>query len=242
MAAVESSHWWYVGMREIGQALITPYVEGSGPRRILDIGCGTGGNLLWLRDLGEARGVDASPICVDYCRRKGLQVELGSMTRLPVPPASQDLVTMFDVMNQADATESPAILAGAARALAPGALLALREPAMPIAAGAHDRATNVRFRLVASQVRDLLQGAGLEPLRVTYVNSLLFAPIVLRRRLEDLLYPGRAASDLKPSSGPINAGLLAVMRTERWLLERLNMPCGVSVFALARKPGAAEGR
>ena len=72
IAACETSHWWYLGMRENCLVLLRPYIVGRGPLRILDIGCGTGGNLTALTEYGQARGIDPDPLCVDYGRRKGL--------------------------------------------------------------------------------------------------------------------------------------------------------------------------
>ncbi|MBA3514591.1 MAG: methyltransferase domain-containing protein [Pyrinomonadaceae bacterium] len=57
---LETSFWWFVGMREITAALLKPFVRTS-DRQILDAGCGTGGNLEWLRryaGTGEVIGVD----------------------------------------------------------------------------------------------------------------------------------------------------------------------------------------
>jgi SAM-dependent methyltransferase len=235
MAALESSHWFFVGMREITFSLLAPYVDGRTRLRILDVGCGTGGNLLELTRFGSARGVDASPVCVRYCHEKGLDVTLGSMSALPAGPESADVLTMFDVLNQADPSDAQAILAGAAAVLAPGGLFVFREPAMPIAAGAHDRATNVRYRLTRAQAESLLKGAGFEPLRLTYVNALLFGPIVLTRRIQELLRPGHAESDVHPAAAPLNALLLSVLRLEKRFLRRVNLPFGVSLFGIARK-------
>jgi SAM-dependent methyltransferase len=45
------------------------YVSG----RVLDIGCGAGRFMVWLRDLGhEVVGIDISPGAVEVCRRRGL--------------------------------------------------------------------------------------------------------------------------------------------------------------------------
>ena len=79
MAAVETSHWWYVGTREICLGLLLPHIAGREPLRVLDVGCGTGGNLAELARLGPARGIDLDPLCVDYTRRRGLECSLGNM-------------------------------------------------------------------------------------------------------------------------------------------------------------------
>jgi SAM-dependent methyltransferase len=235
MAALELSHWWYVGTREICFSILRPHLPLRAVRRILDVGCGTGGNLLELTKYGRAEGIDLDRLCVDYCRRKGLDVRLGSMQELGAAPESVDVITMFDALTQADPADTDAILDGMARALTPGGLIAFREPAMRMAGGAHDRAVNIRQRFTAGQIRLALDRAGFEPLRTTYLNTLLFPPIVLARRLGDLLRPGHAASDVQPAPALLNAALLAVLRAEARLLQAVDLPFGVSLFAVAKK-------
>jgi 2-polyprenyl-3-methyl-5-hydroxy-6-metoxy-1,4-benzoquinol methylase len=235
IAALELSHWWYRGTREICFATLAPYLAGRRDLRILDVGCGTGGNLLHLAAYGNAQGIDVDPLCVDYCRQKGLNVSVASMSRLNVPAAAFDLVTIFDVVDQAEAAETPAIMAGIAEALAPGGLLAIREPAMPMAAGAHDVAVHVRQRFTIASLSSVLNAAGLDVLRITYLNTLLFPPIVLLRRFQRATMPGYAASDVRATPEPLNALLLGVLRVEKQLVQVMDLPFGVSIFAIARK-------
>ena len=237
IAALETSHWWYRGTREICMALLRPHIAGREPLRILDIGCGTGGNLAELSEFGQARGIDPDPLCVEYGRRKGLECSHGNMLDFEAPPASLDLVTLFDVLTQVDRDAFPAILARIAESLVPNGVLAFREPAMPIARGAHDRAVNIHHRFMTSEVGALLNNAGFEPLRVTYLNTLLFPPIVIARRLQDALFPALAASDVRPTPAPLNALLLGVLLLEKQLLRISDLPFGVSLMAVARKPG-----
>ena len=235
IAACETSHWWYLGMRETCMALLRPYIAGRGPLRILDIGCGTGGNLAALAAYGQARGIDPDPLCVDYGRRRGLECSPGSMLDFEAPPASLDLITLFDVFTQVDRDMCPRALPRIADALVPGGLLAFRDPALRVARGAHDRAASVQYRFTASEVGDLLSHAGFEPLRITYMNTLLLPPIVLARRLQETLFPALTASDVRATPALLNALGLGVLRLEKQLLRFTDLPFGVSLFAVARK-------
>jgi SAM-dependent methyltransferase len=235
--ALELSHWWYRGTREICFSLLAPYLTGRPPLDILDLGCGTGGNLLELSRFGRATGVDLDPLCVEFCRSKGLEATVGSILDIPASRASLDLVTMFDVLTQVGPADSDAVLVAIAGALRGGGLVAFREPAMALAAGAHDRAVNIQHRLTRGGIRASLQRAGIEPLRITYMNTLLFPPIVAMRRLGDILRPRHVASDVAAAPGLVNAALLAVLRAEKRILQRTDLPFGVSLYVIARRGG-----
>src|SRR5205085_12429314 len=76
MREVEDKHWWYVGRRRIIESFVQRICdeirkEGKGESRILDIGCGTGGNLESLTKFGKAEGVDISRVAIDFCRARG---------------------------------------------------------------------------------------------------------------------------------------------------------------------------
>jgi SAM-dependent methyltransferase len=235
IAAIEQRQWWYRGTREICFSLLDPFLPPNASRRILDVGCGTGGNLLALARYGRPRGIDIDPLCVDYCRQKGLDVSLGDLFNLQQPPASLDLLTMFDVLYHAEPADTVPVLRGMADAIRPGGLIAFREPAMDLARGSHDRAVNGRQRFTTHGISRSLRAAGFEPLRVTYLNAVLFAPIVAVRRLQDLRHPGLAKSDVDDTVEPINSVLLGILRLERAALRFMNLPFGVSLFAIARR-------
>jgi len=235
IAAVEQRQWWYRGTRDVCFAVLDPFIAGRPPMDILDVGCGTGGNLLLLQHYGRSRGIDIDPLCVEYCRKKGLDVSLGSMEELGQPRTSLDLLTMFDVLCQAEPDQHVGILRGIADVLRPGGIIAFREPAMTIARGWHDTAVNIRKRFDKPGLAVLLRDAGFEPLRITYMNTLLSPPIVLLRQLQRRQKATVAKSDVEDTREPINSLLLGILHVERALLSGMDLPFGVSLFAVARK-------
>ena len=85
--------------------------------------------------------------------------------------------------------------------------------------------------------------AGFDVLRLSYMNAFLFLPVAivrLLRRLQRRLRPGIPhRSDFRISTpAPVNALLAHVFGAEAPIVRRVNIPFGVSILALARKPAA----
>src|SRR3954462_2444608 len=100
MAAVEDRHWWYSGMRAISAAWLDAVVPVGADYRVLDAGCGTGGNGEFLHRYGRAvAGVAlARAALVPGRRRLPGRIMGGSVLELPFADESFDLVSSFDVL------------------------------------------------------------------------------------------------------------------------------------------------
>ena len=234
MFATEERQWWYAGMRAITAALLEPFLPAGGAGRVLDAGCGTGANLEHLRRYGAPVGVDISDAALAFCRQRAVRAVRGSVLQLPFASGSFGLVTSFDVLYHRWVTDDRAAVAELARVLAPGGLLFVRVPALRLLWGAHDEAVLSRHRYTRPELRALLQGAGLELLRASYCNSLLFPLLLTHRGLDRLT--GRHGSDVGFLPAPFEAAFRAVLGLEARLLRRVSLPVGASVVALARRP------
>src|SRR4029079_3198746 len=118
-----------------------------------------------------------------------------------------------------------------------GGLFLVRVPALKMLWGAHDEAVHSRHRYTRGEVRRLLEDEGLEALRLTYANTLLFPLIATRRPLDRLLH--RHGSDVGFLPPPLEWTFRNLLGMEARLVRHLDLPIGASVFALARKPSAA---
>lgn len=67
--------------------------------RILDVGCGNGEMVAWMRDYGwETHGTDISPHACAEAARRGLSVRCGLLEEIAYPEASFDVITMGHVL------------------------------------------------------------------------------------------------------------------------------------------------
>jgi SAM-dependent methyltransferase len=245
MFEAEESQWWYAGQRAIsGRLLRRELDEGGAPQtsgklRVLDAGCGTGGNLATLAAFGRAVGVDLAREAVAYCRERGVPAVRGSVLRLPFRDASFDLATSFDVIYHAWVTDDRAAVAELARVLRPGGLLLVRVPALRALWGAHDVEVQSRHRYTRGELVRLLAEGGLVLRRATYCNTLLFPLLLARRTLDRLL--SREGSDVGFLPAPLEWAFRGALQVEAALVGcGISFPIGASVVALARKP-ASEG-
>jgi SAM-dependent methyltransferase len=234
MFAAEESQWWYAGMRALSLALIEAAPLRAGAR-ILDAGCGTGNNLIHLGRFGSPVGIDLAEEALVFCRGRGVCVARAGLLQLPFADQSFDLVTSFDVIYHRWVSDDRAAVAEMARVLKPGGRLLVRVPALKLLWGAHDEAVHSRHRYTRGELVALLEAAGLECVRATYANSLLFPVLLVRRTLDRL--SGRHGSDVGFLPAPLEAVFLGLMRLEAALVRRgVALPIGGSVVALARRP------
>ena len=236
---MEDVHWWFVGRRRILLSILNQYL-GAGAtngRQILDVGCGTGTMLTHLARFGAARGADMDLEAVGYCHDRGLQqVTQSRADSLPFEKDTFDLVTALDVVEHID--DDLGALREMRRVIKPGGLLLLTVPAYRFLWGRQDDINLHKRRYVARELRNRLQTAGFEVERLTYMNSILFPAIAAIRLVRHILPdPPKLESDFAfPAPQPLNVLLGAVFGSERYALTRFDIPFGVSIMALARRP------
>lgn len=106
-------------------------------RRVLDAACGEGYGAALLAAVAQTVvGVDieASVVAaarVRYRTRANLSFAAASVTRLPLPDASVDVVVSFETIEHLPSAEQPRMLAEFARVLAPGGIVIVSSPNRP---------------------------------------------------------------------------------------------------------------
>ena len=101
--------------------------NGSGPGRVLDIGCGYGAFVALMQERGwQAEGVDPSPTAVAAAVMKGRRVRQGTLNGIREGNGSYDAITMFYVLEHLP--DPMGALEKVLDLLVPGGTLLLRVP------------------------------------------------------------------------------------------------------------------
>ena len=236
MDRVEDSHWWFVGRR----AILESFLRGICSRlstpdsrlKILDVGCGTGANLEMLAEFGSAEGVDVSDDALEFCRKKGLTVQKGLAETLPYADETFDISTALDVIEHLD--DDIAGLKEMHRVTKTGGYTLIFVPAFMWLWGVQDDISNHRIRYTKKQIVERVEKAGFKVERATYANFTFFAPILGGRTLMKI-------TGIKPESennvniSALNGIFGKIFSAERFLLEKMDFPFGVSTVIVARK-------
>ena len=234
MRDIEQTHWWFTARREVLSAEIASLDLPAKPQ-ILEVGCGTGGNLRMLAHFGSACGLEPDPASRRYAAdQTGIEVIEGSLPDTPKRLRGRfDLVAAFDVVEHV--ADDKAGLAALRDLIKPGGRLIVTVPAHPWLWSSHDEAHHHHRRYRQESFRDLLDGAGLEIVRLSYFNTALFPVIALARLLKPVL-GGRGNDDEITGPRWLNWILHRIFAAEASWLRRTDLAFGVSLLAVARRP------
>ncbi len=231
MAELADIHWWYVARRRILVDLIRRVVRPPAMARILEIGCGTGHNLLALQQFGQVDGLEIDPAARALAaERLGRPIAAAPLPGLDgIEPQAYDMIAALDVIEHV--ADDGAALAAIASRLKPGGKLLMTVPAHQWMWSAHDIANHHQRRYSKAGLIRLLDGSPLEIDMIGYFNSLLF-PLAVAARMAGKLTRSEDSDDKLPLR-PVNTLFRSIFELERYAVGRVPLPPGLSLFAVA---------
>jgi SAM-dependent methyltransferase len=233
---LEDTYWWYKGQRSIILNSLKQLYAETKNLKLLDAGCGTGGLLNLLNKYSLKAGLDIAPEALFYCYERGLENILqGDVTNLPFKEECFDLVISLDVLYHLKVTDDSKALSEFNRCLKRGGRLYLNLPAFNFLRSSHDEAVHTRERYSTKKLKQKLFAAGFKIEKLTYTNFFLF-PLLSTIRLIKKFRKGKTKiSDLKAMPSFINSLLFRIFLLEAKIIQHINLPFGLSIFAICKK-------
>ena len=233
---LQDRHWWFVGRRAIIETLIRRFVKLPKSPRILEAGCGYGGNLEMLGKFGDLNAFEYEDEARAYASALSARpVEKGFLPdRVGFDNDRFELIAMLDVLEHIQ-DDAGSLRALRERLSEDGSLL-ITVPAMPWLWSEHDEVHHHKRRYTKATLQKLLKESGYELVSTGYFNTLLF-PLALLQRLAARIFriPHRVET-LPPR--PLNGMLSRIFGFESRLVGRLPAPVGLSLYAVARQARA----
>jgi SAM-dependent methyltransferase len=243
-ASIEEKHWWFVARRQILCRIIREVLPPSRDATVIDVGCGTGGNIAALADAYRCIGIDTSAEGIELAKQRFPAVRF--ITGLAPKDVGDEfgrakMFLLTDVLEhiQDDFAAMSELLAAAS----PGSYFLLTVPADESLWSEHDESFGHYRRYDPDRLQRVWAGLPVTTLLLSYFNSRL-VPIIRLVRAKNRLRghaAGAAGTDFWLPSRPVNATLTSIFAGEsRRLLgvmrgKKRPYRSGSSLIALIRR-------
>lgn len=233
---IENKHWWHVSRRDIIIKLIKCQ-DLDNNYRVLDIGCSTGILVKEILNLSGANvfGIDNSETAIKQCKKNGLEnIHMMSGCNTTFDDNTFDLVIASDCLEHIE--DDRKALKEWKRILKPNGKLIIFVPAWKTLWSSLDKMSHHYRRYSYSDLKMKLMGADFYIHRLSFWNVILFVPILIYRKIENLngINSPRKDQSSLPSNF-MNELFKSILRIENKIIQKYNFPTGVSLFAICKK-------
>lgn len=229
----ESTYWWHVGRLQVINTYLSGLKLGSSRLRILNVGCGTGGNMPIIEKYGEVKNIDVSKEAIMFMKKSGYEAELVDGPTLPFSDNSYDMVVALDVLEHIDKDKSA--LVEWLRVLKPNGVILFTVPAYQWLWSDHDVSLHHYRRYTKTTIKKITPvGAVVQKISYFIVFSL---PLVVGFRVINKLLRKQVDSETSYVNVPkvINAIFIKLLAFEAVLHRFFGFPVGTSIITIMRK-------
>jgi len=231
MSRVQNKHWWFLGRKRAFGTLISKLKLPKNPR-ILEIGAGTGANLLMLSTFGSVSACESDGDSCKFLEEAGWDVLPGFLPDgLPEFEHKFDLICLFDVLEHIE--DDASSLSKIKNLLTPHGILILACPAYQWLYEDYDKKLGHFRRYTKTSLDEILKLNQFDIIESGYINTFLFPLVAFGRLLESLGF-GARKNALKLPNKYINTILKFVFYAEAKFIKIKLFPFGVSVISISR--------
>lgn len=223
-------HFWFRGKRDFMDTLLAS-LNGKPHQKILDIGAGTGDDIVSINKHGGVYAIDIDQQALDLID-DNLVVEkkFGSACDIPYEQNMFDVVVAFDVLEHVE--QDNVMVDEILRVLKPGGHFIFTVPAFNCLFSSHDRTLGHHRRYDKRMVSTLLD-SKMQKISLGYWFCVLFAPALAQR----FLTRNSTSSVIRMFPKVINNAFYGAIKVENWLIKKgVRFPLGLSVYGVYQKP------
>ena len=240
---LEKDYWWFKGQRIIVDNLIKKY-KTKKKNFILDAGCGTGFNTLYLKKHGKVIGIDNSENALKFCKKRGLKnIILSDIAKTKFKNNSFDIITCIGVFYHKN-VKPKKTLKEFKRILKKDGIIIITTPALNLLRNKyfrsyHDTSMKTARRYSLNKFQTLFQQNNYKVLKVSYFTFFLFFPILLLRLFNNtmnLFFKSKVSkSDIFKINNLLNYILIKLMILESCIINYTFLPLGVDLVVALKK-------
>lgn len=225
----ERNHWWFKARRKIINASLK---ELNLPKNIeiLEVGCGTGGNLDMLSNFGNINAMEMEEYAVNYAKIKYPNTKKGSLPYNIPFEKKFDLICMFDVLEHIEEDEkSMEVLK---KHLKHNGHIIITVPAYQWLYGTHDKFLHHKRRYSINNLKKVLKNYSI--IKKTYFNTLLFPLVLLSRLIDKLPFNKDKSIGYGIPNKFLNNLLYIIFKLEKFFINKIYLPFGSSIMIIVK--------
>ena len=235
---IYEDHWWFKGRLKILESIFDGYLRPLAAGKqisILDVGCGTGSYFPILSRYGKVFGAESDDSAIRELMERKVPAEIYK-AELPNMDLKRkfDAATAFEILEHVE--EDEAAMKNIFDHLENGGLLIGTVPAYQWLWSKHDELAHHKRRYTRKMLKQHLEEAGFEVVKISYYNTFLFpvaaAVRILKKTILKNILP---VSDFSATAGPFDKVFEVIFASEQFWLKRFNFPFGFSLIFVASK-------
>ena len=237
---LEKDYWWFKARRNILSVFLS-HIEKIEEKTILEIGCGTGGNLKYLFPYFLKRiGLEINETAIKYARGKmtdNTKIIRGDANDLGTVQERVNCVALLDVLYHKNIKSVNSVLVQVNKLLKKDGYLLISDGAFNFLEGSHSEYVDSARRFTIKELTSKLLKSNFRIIKASYWGFSLFFIIFLKRAIFERLFRKRISNKSNDlvSIPIIDSIFYFLVNSETIVLKKGDLPLGASLAILAQK-------
>jgi len=188
---LEKDYWWFRARRNI-LSIFLDKIESKETKTILEIGCGTGGNLNYLFNEFKYRiGLEYDDDAISFAKKRCLsntKILKGDANNLNLPDESVDCIALLDVLYHKNIKNVDNVLLQVNKTLKKAGHLLITDGAYSFLQGTHSKSVDSARRFTKKELIAKLKKENFRIIKISYWGIAIFIILFIKRVIIETLF------------------------------------------------------